>query len=388
MQAAVSRDGIRADLQAMKNAGIGGAYLMPIEGTANPPLYTPVAEQLSPRWWELVRYAMQQADSLGLQFAMHDCDGFAVAGGPWITPALSMQKIVWTRTGLEGGRTVSLTLQQPETLENYYEDIAVLAFPTPAEWDVNLKPKVTTSKGAAQYLAQPGNRESFKSDDYCWIQYAYDRPFTCRSIVIHSVNNYQSQRLLVEVSSDGRLFRSLGHLAPPRHGWQDGDADITHSIGTVTARFFRFVYDKTGSEPGSEDLDAAKWKPSLKITGIELSPRPAINQFEGKTGAVWRVSLPSTRKLLPDSLCIDPHRIVDVSASVDREGHLRWQAPPGHWTILRIGHTSTGHVNATGGGGKGSGMRQAQPWKPRPCNSIIGLAKYFVRWDPAWRGGY
>ncbi|HEV9036674.1 MAG TPA: glycosyl hydrolase [Puia sp.] len=353
MHGAVSREGIRADLVAMKSAGIGGAYLMPIQGPSNPPVYTPVAEQLSPRWWELVRYSMQEADSLGLRLAMHACDGFAVAGGPWITPALSMQKVVWTRTGVEGGRKVSLTLPQPEAIVGYYEDIAILALPTPADWDRTLTPTVTTSKGDARFLATPGNKESFKSDDPCWIQYAYDRPFTCRSIVIHSVNNYQAERLLVEVSDDGNHFRSLGHLTPPRHGWQDGDADITNSIGTVTARFFRFVYDKTGSEPGSEDLDAAKWKPTLKLTGIELSAWPAINQFEGKTGAVWRVSLPSTRQHLPDALCIDPHAIIDLSRNVDAQRHLDWQAPPGHWTILAIGHTSTGHVNATGGGGKG-----------------------------------
>jgi hypothetical protein len=353
MQGAVSREGIRADLVAMKSAGIGGAYLMPIQGPANPPGYTPVAGQLSPRWWEMVRYAMQEADSLGLSLAMHACDGFAVAGGPWITPVLSMQKVVWTRTGIEGGHKVSVTLPQPEALEGYYEDIAILAIPTPADWASTAIPRVTTSRGNAQYLAAAGNKGSFKSDDSCWIQYAYDRPFTCRSIVIHSVNNYQAERLLVEVSDDGNHYRSIGRLVPPRHGWEDGDADITHSIGSVTARFFRFVYDKTGSEPGSEDLDAAKWKPTLKLMGIELSPAPAINQFEGKTGAVWRVSLPSTRKQLPDSQCIDPHAIIDVGGSVDRKGHLDWQAPPGHWTILRIGHTSTGHVNATGGGGKG-----------------------------------
>src|SRR5581483_82338 len=55
MQAGVSKEGIHADLLAMKNAGIGGAYLMPIQGAANPPVYTPAAQQLSPRFWEMVR---------------------------------------------------------------------------------------------------------------------------------------------------------------------------------------------------------------------------------------------------------------------------------------------------------------------------------------------
>ena len=354
MQAAVSKEGIRADLQAMKSAGIGGAYLMPINGVANPPLYTPATPQLSPRWWEMVRFAMRIADSLHLQLAMHDCDGFAVAGGPWITPALSMQKIVWSRTTIDGGGTVTRALPQPETIENYYEDVAVLAFPTPANWNATALPTVTTDKGTdAQYLARPGNTTSFKSEDSCWIEYAYERPFTCRTITIHSVNNYQSQRLEIAVSDDGQHYRSLGHLTPPRHGWEDGDAPITFSIEPVSARYFRFIYDKKGSEPGSEDLDAAKWKPSLKLTGIALSSTPAINQFEGKSGVIWRVGAPATAAQLPDSLCIDPHTIIDLTSHLDHNGNLGWQAPAGHWTILRIGHTSTGHTNATGGGGKG-----------------------------------
>jgi hypothetical protein len=57
-----------------------------------------------------------------------------------------------------------------------------------------------------------------------------------------------------------------------------------------TARYFRFVYDKDGSEPGAEDLDAAKWKPSLKVMGIYLSDEPVINQYEAKNGSIWRVA--------------------------------------------------------------------------------------------------
>ncbi|HEY4108831.1 glycosyl hydrolase [Puia sp.] len=335
MNAAVSKEGIRADLLAMKTAGIGGVYLMPINGITNPPQYTPATEQLSPRWWEMVRFAMQQADSLHLQLAMHACDGFAVAGGPWITPALSMQKIVSTRTTLDGGKRINILLPQPETLENYYEDIAVFAFPTPASWD-------RTATGGP-----------LKCEDFCHLDFSFDTPFTCRSIIIHSTNNYQSQRLLIQTSDDGIHYHSIGRLIPPRHGWQDGDAPTTHSIPATTARYFRFVYDKTGSEPGAEDLDAAKWKPALKLNKIQLSSAPAINQYEGKSGEVWRISRPSTREDLPDSVCIPQSKLLNLTARLDKQGRLIWQAPPGHWTILRIGHTSTGHTNATGGGAKG-----------------------------------
>ena len=56
MYGAVSREGIHADLQAMKDVGLGGCYLMPIRGTAEapsnlPPLPETPAQQLSPQFF-------------------------------------------------------------------------------------------------------------------------------------------------------------------------------------------------------------------------------------------------------------------------------------------------------------------------------------------------
>src|ERR1043165_6159310 len=56
LQGAVSAEGITADLEAMKKAGIAGAYLMPIKDTAS--IYPQPARQLSPRWWQMVKQAM------------------------------------------------------------------------------------------------------------------------------------------------------------------------------------------------------------------------------------------------------------------------------------------------------------------------------------------
>ncbi|WPU92364.1 glycosyl hydrolase [Mucilaginibacter sabulilitoris] len=359
MQAAVTREGITADLQAMKQAGIGGAYLMPIKGVANPPYLTPAIEQLTPQWWAMVKFAMQEADRIGVKLAMHDCDGFALAGGPWITPELSMQKVVWSKTLVIGGRTYQDTLPKPAHYKNYYKDIEVLAYPSlPGEGtsSYDARPKVTTSIVGTdlQYLAENGNKKSFATNEPCWIQLEFEKPFTCRSLVIHTTaSNYQSERLQVEVSDDGRIFRSLGKLQPPRHGWQDGDAEITNEIVPTTSRYFRFVYDKTGSEPGAEDLDFAKWKPSLKLSGIELSAEPRIHQYESKTGEVWRISKRTTITQLPQELCIPKDKIINLTNELDANGRLNWNVPAGQWTILRIGHTSTGHTNATGGAGNG-----------------------------------
>jgi hypothetical protein len=359
MQAGVTREGITADLEAMKQAGIGGAYLMPIKGAANPPLITPVVEQLSPLWWEMVRHAFNEADRLGIKIAMHDCDGFATAGGPWITPELSMQKVVWTETTIRGSRRFNDTLSKPKAYQGYYKDIAILAFPAPDGEDQTTQtvvPKVTTSKSGvdAQFLVSDNNKEKFRSEDPCWIRYAFNQPFTCRSLTIKTEGrNYFPNRLSIEVSDDGEHFRSLVRLQPPRHGWQDNDADVTHSIPATTARFFRFQYSPEGAEPGAEDLDAAKWKPSLVLRGIELSGAPRLHQYEGKNGSVWRISHRTTLEQVPDTVCVPLDKIVNLTDKVDANGHLVWEVPSGSWTIVRMGHTSTGQTNYIGGKGLG-----------------------------------
>lgn len=358
LQGAVTRRGITADLEAMKEAGLGGAYLMPIKGPANPPVINPPVVQLTPEWWQMVTFAINESKRLNLQLAIHVSDGFALAGGPWITPEMSMQKLVWTERKVEGGKQFSDTLQTPETIEGYYKDIVVFAYPSPEGAGISTNtvvPKVTTSKAGidAQSLANPLNTVNFGSDDSCWIQYAFDQPFTCRSIIIRSRTNYQSNRLIIETSDDGKNYTFLRRLEPPRHGWQDWDAPYTHVIPATTARFFRFVYTKAGSEPGAEDLDAAKWKPTLKIASIELSGEPRISQYEGKNGEVWRISKRTTSEEIPANLCVPLKSIIDITGHLDSKGHLNWKTPAGKWTVLRIGHTSTGHRNDTGGGGKG-----------------------------------
>ena len=59
MYGAVSKEGITADLEAMKHAGLGGTYLMPIKGIHEGAQYDGKAQQLTPEWWEMVRFSME-----------------------------------------------------------------------------------------------------------------------------------------------------------------------------------------------------------------------------------------------------------------------------------------------------------------------------------------
>lgn len=359
MQSAYSRQGITADLEAMKRAGIGGAYLMTIKGPANPPLIDPPVLQLSKEFWQLVHWALSEADRLGVKIAFHPADGFAVAGGPWITPDISMQKVVWKDSVVSGNSFKNLKLAKPKHYKNYYQDIAIFAIPLKEAMlsSAQVQPKITSSLAAvdAGFLSDSQKDDQFRLKEKGWIQYEFDQPFLCKSLQIETKgNNYQAHRMLVEVSDDGKNFRSLGRLRTPRHGWQDVDAFYTHSIPATKAKYFRFVYDPQGSEPGAEDLDPAKWNQGLKVAKIYLSNQALIENYQGKSGAIWRLSPQLSEKEISPADCIDRSKMINISDFVDANGLLNWKAPAkGKWRIIRFGHTSTGHENATGGAGKG-----------------------------------
>ena len=115
LNGAVSKEGITADLEAMKEVGIGGAYLMSIKDTSSVIPFQPQVRQLTPEWWSMVKFAMQEAKRLKLQFGIHVSDGFALAGGPWITPELSMQKLTWSKVFIKAGDRSEIILPQLST---------------------------------------------------------------------------------------------------------------------------------------------------------------------------------------------------------------------------------------------------------------------------------
>lgn len=124
----ISREGITADLEAMKRAGIGGVLIMEVDQGAP---QGPVAFG-SPAWRELFKHVCSEANRLGMEVNMNNDAGWCGSGGPWITPELSMQKVVWTETEVEGPQHFAQTLPAPKAIANTYRDIMVLAFPTPA----------------------------------------------------------------------------------------------------------------------------------------------------------------------------------------------------------------------------------------------------------------
>lgn len=361
MFGAISEKALTADLEAMKEVGLGGAYMVHIKSPEQGPAFPNPAPQLTPEWWGKIKYAVAEADRLGLKLGLHICDGFALAGGPWISPEESMQKVVFTDTIVSGGYINALKLKRPETVVDYYNDISVLAYPVQQgvypEMEQRVCPEITYSKEITYsegFYRANATEIVDPNADGAWIQFDFSEPYTCRNIEIEKIpNNYQSQNLKVMASDDGVNYRLVKRFVPARQGWQDYDYNNTHAIPPTTARYFRLYWNPAGSDPGSEDMNDAKWKPNLKLGKIFLHTEPRLNQWEGKAGFVWRVSPATTPLELSDSECIRKEDIIDLTHSV-KEGALTTTLPQGTtWRIIRFGHTSTGYTNSTGGAGKG-----------------------------------
>ena len=121
----LSKEGITADLEALQRVGIGGVLYMEVDqGAPKGP-----ADFAGPLWRELFRHACKEAHRLGLEINMNNDAGWCGSGGPWITPELSMQRVVWTETVVQGPKSFGDVLARPQAVRDFYQDIAVLAMP-------------------------------------------------------------------------------------------------------------------------------------------------------------------------------------------------------------------------------------------------------------------
>jgi len=125
----ITRGGITADLEAMKRAGVGGVLIMEVDqGTP----VGPVAF-MSDRWRELFKHMVAEAHRLGIEVNMNNDAGWNGSGGPWVPPDQAMQVIVTSEKQVQGGKKFEGELPMPRQNGGFYRDIAVLAFPTPAD---------------------------------------------------------------------------------------------------------------------------------------------------------------------------------------------------------------------------------------------------------------
>jgi hypothetical protein len=144
MDGNTSREGLTADLEAMQRAGIGGVIIMEVDvGIQKGPV-----RFMSPEWRHNFKHVVAEAERLGLQITLNAGPGWTGSGGPWVKPEQSMQHIVVSAVEVSGPTNFDVLLPRPtprkpyfgtgglppellKAQNNFYRDVAVLAFPTP-----------------------------------------------------------------------------------------------------------------------------------------------------------------------------------------------------------------------------------------------------------------
>lgn len=344
----VTKEGITADLEAMHRVGIIGALVQTVGGGPPGPM-----RQMNPQFFDMMEHATREAARLGMTISMHNSSGWAGCGGPWIKPEESMQFVTSSEVVANGPATFNGKLPQPPMTHNFYRDIAVLAFPTPADEQDVVTPEnpvtITTdapgvdaaplAKGLERdYVEFPG--ASVERPYY--IQAAFAKPVSVRSIRV-KVRWARASGGPLQVSDDGVNFRTLRNFELKPEDLA-GFVDLPLGDEPVTARFFRLGFK--GSHMGLPNL----------ISQIAFSKRSANPELLRKAFYERphnsRIDIPhlmekaGQRKVGADSL-VRRDAMVDITSALQPDGTLSWNVPSGTWTIVRFGRTSTG---ATSGG--------------------------------------
>lgn len=360
-ESVTTEQGITQDLEALKRVGFGGVLLYEQVFSDAPDAY----KSLSPEFMARVRFAAAECARLGLSLELNAGPGY-VAGGPWITPELGMQRLVSSELKIEGGKKVSRTLPKPPAKLGFYRDVAVLAFPSPAGSET-VQPPTLTCEPAGLELATMFARDGKKvrippspKDQAALIQMDFGKPFTARSIAFSQRVN--SKGIIVATQLPGnwsddnhgqgvRPHPPLGQLEAsedgihwdavctlPQRGFQlDGRERQTLAFPAKTARYFRLNLHGWGRNAQYKDDD-------LYLGGVELLGEARVDQWEVKSANYIDFADSDRTPAYAGNEVIDPAKIVDLTGQLNSEGKLDWDAPPGRWTILHFGHTATGAI--------------------------------------------
>lgn len=337
-QTTTTREGITADLEAFKRAGVGGVvFYDQVHGTAP----AEALKGLSPQWWRMLIFAAQEAKRLGLSFESNISNGY-VAGGRWITPRLGMQRLAWTEKVVEGGGDVTLTIPVVRPRLNYYGDIAVLAIPytdsLTAETSFTGIPvvrrgdSVAVSLDAGKTITVRSLRYSMRARGKAKTS-AMNVP--CIPGPVYQGTGYTELPAMGELlaSSDGKTYTAVCRLKPV---YRDlgGSREKTLSFPAVRARFFRLSIHDWWSDR-SDDT-------TLVISSATLSARACVDEVETKNGSY---SDYITTDRTPDYSSEEIlHRKDVVDLTLTRRGDtIVWHnAPKGRWLVMRFYHEPTG----------------------------------------------
>lgn len=320
LDGAASKEGITADLEAMKKQGISGALIFDA-GRGGPdapkgPLF------MSRPWLELYRHALREAARLEIEIGVNLCSGWD-AGGAWVTPEQAAKRLVFATMRLKGSGPAAEPLPKPTLTDGFYREIAVLAYPL-GERDA----AAATLSASTTYQDYGPELATDGADDSRWVsnghrpgmgptpekpeylEFRFAEPWSATALRLKPYPQCGPREVEIQSSDDGKTFRTLKRLVmEPRK-------EVTVSFAETRASHFRVVFMT------SYPLRSGNASWNVQVSEIALLNQGQRAEIGGSP--------------------IEREKIVDLTARVDADGRLKWDVPEGKWEVMRLGYSLWG----------------------------------------------
>jgi len=335
----------REELQAMKDAGFGGVLLFDM-GARGEKSTTPPAGPafLSPAWMKQFKESVDQARQLGLQVDFSVVSSWDL-GGHWIEPKHGSMGLYPVETTVDGGRAVDMQLPfppkppaapaDPDGKPAFWRDAAVIAVPSNlrgAGHDFVIQLDPAGDHALREAMLDNGNPGTSAVTETM----SPTREF---SIAVSSSGTQDSdfkevlraslpaaagpQRFPLPAGTRGRYVRlrllTAHDFARPR--WTLGEFALYNTEGVNVALGYQGDRMRNGA--------AVLRSTAPYGYGPEWN---RDNLHDGETNGPRGVFATAGR---PPFHLASSGSAVDVTRFVDAQGRLKWNAPEGHWTILR-----------------------------------------------------
>ncbi len=359
----ISREGVTKDMEAMKEFGIGGVLI----GNINPSLTDGRVPLFSDEWWDITIHAVNEGQRIGIEVGFFNCPGWSQSGGPWISHEEAMRHLVYSETYVQGPGTVNLMLENPVLISGNddiavddsavveFQDTYVLAFKT-----IEAENRLLTNENAS-ITSQPevenpdfwldGNSDTAALFDVSQtasyiIDIEADAPITARTVVIYPANPVFKCQIELRAKVNDE-YQTLKKFTFDRSNTRVNVGPVTHgpvaiSIPETISATYQLIVDEMTNAPGKAGFSR-----------IEITEAQYLEEFVEKSlGKMHPTPLPdfdsylweTQEELSSKELIIS--EVKDISQFMEQDGTLNWDVPDGNWTILRMGMTPTGTINA------------------------------------------
>jgi hypothetical protein len=237
------KNALTTDLEAVAGAGLGGIQLFHGKGQPWPDV-SPQIQCLSADWDGMIQHVGNETQRLGLQFTMQNCPGWAMSGGPWIAPRDAMRHLIWSRTDIAGGPS-NVQLMQPQPSDEDwrdYQDVAVLAFPTPVgDTGHELVPiELVSNRKELPWSDLLAGKENTKIEikpgkERVWLEMVFPETVYLRTIDLPPIEILMNRRCFDPDSAIrlqafvGGQWSDVARRDIPRGVWQDRQPEIASS---------------------------------------------------------------------------------------------------------------------------------------------------------------